>query len=120
MSVTGAVVYVPSPAAGNVPVQNGVPSQVIASRVGNGPHSSTLTVAASLPRPVTTTASVICAPGAVSCALIWVVIAGAPRTTVVSDDLRAGRLDRPRRVALRDRLAVRVVARRVSVTGAVT
>ena len=26
----------------------------------------------------------ICAPGAVSCALIWVVIFGAPRTIVVS------------------------------------
>ena len=82
--MAGAVVYVPSPAAGNVPVQNGVPSQVIASRVGNGPHSSTLTVAASLPSPVTTTESVICAPGADSCALIWVVIAGVPRTIVVS------------------------------------
>ena len=57
---------------------------MIASRVGNGPHSSTLTVAASLPSPVTTAESVICAPGAVSCALTCVVIAGAPRTTVVS------------------------------------
>ncbi len=74
----------PSPAAGNVPVQNGVPSQRIAARVGNGPHNSTLTVAASLPSPVTTAESVIAAPGAVSCALICVVIAGVPRTIVVS------------------------------------
>ena len=68
-----------------MPVQNGVPSHVIASRVGKGPQSSTLTVAPSLPSPVTTTVSVIDAPGVVSCALIWVVIAGAPRTTVVSE-----------------------------------
>ena len=57
------------------PSRTACPRSVIASRVGNGPHSSTLTVAASLPSPVTTAVSVICAPGAVSCALIWVVIA---------------------------------------------
>ena len=41
-------------------------------------------MAASLPSPLTTAVSVICAPGAVDWALIWVVIAGAPRTSVVS------------------------------------
>ncbi len=61
-----------------------MPSQRIAARVGNGPQSSTFTVAASLPSPVTTAVSVICAPGADCCALTCVVIAGAPRITVVS------------------------------------
>ena len=80
----GALVYVPSPVAVNVDVANGVPSQRIASRVGNGPHSSTLTVALRAPSPLTATLSVIDAPGAVSCALTWVVICGWPRTIVVS------------------------------------
>ena len=68
-----------------MPVQNGVPSQVIASRDGYGPQSATLTVAESLPSPVTTTESVIWEPGVDSWALIWVVIDGAARTIVVSD-----------------------------------
>ena len=107
---------------GSVPVQNGVPSQVIASRDGYGPHSSTLTVAASLPSPVTTTESVICAPGVVSCALIWVVIAGCAAHDRRLRDLRAGGLRPPAIVvALGDRLAVRVVAGHASAcTGAVT
>ena len=80
----GALVYVPSPIAVSVEVASGVPSQRIASRVGNGPHSSTFTVALSAPRPLTTTLSVIVAPGAVSSALTCVVICGRPRTIVVS------------------------------------
>ena len=74
----------PSPLAGKLPVQNGVPWHVIASRDGYGPQSSTLTVADSLPSPLTTTESVIWAPGVDSWALIWVVIVGAARTIVVS------------------------------------
>ena len=102
----------PSPVAGNVPVQNGVPSQVIASRVGYGPQSATLTVAVSLPSPLTTTESVICAPGVDSCALIWVVIAGAPRTIVVSETSAQAVCTARDRLALRDRFPVRVVAGR--------
>ena len=77
--------YVPSPLTASVEVASGVPSQRIASRVGNGPHSSTFTVALSTPSPLTTTLSVIVAPGAVSSALTCVVTWGAPRTIVVSE-----------------------------------
>ena len=76
--------YVPSPVAVSVEVARGVPSQRIASRVGNGPHSSTFTVALSAPRPLTTTLSVIAWPVLVTCALTCVVTCGCPRTIVVS------------------------------------
>ena len=65
-------------------VANGVPAQVIASRVAYGPHSSTFTVAVSTPRPLTTAVSVICAPGFASCWLTCVTMDGEPVTTVVS------------------------------------
>ena len=76
--------YVPSPVAVSVEVAYGVPAQEISSVVANGPHSSTWTGALRAPSPVTTTLSVIDAPGAVYCALTWVVICGRPRTIVVS------------------------------------
>lgn len=69
----------------NVPRHSGSPWQVVASFDGYGPQSSATTVALSAPRPVMTTVSVTWAPGAVSWALIYVVIAGDPRTTVVSE-----------------------------------
>ena len=78
------VVEVPSPFTGSVWVAYGVPVQAIASGVGNGPHSSTSTVADRLPSPVTATASVIDAPGAVRWALTCVRTDGVPMTTVVS------------------------------------
>ena len=76
--------YEPSPSASNVPVQNGSPWHVMSAGDGYGPQSSTCTVAVSRPSPETTAVSVISLPGVDSWALIWVRIAGVPRTTVVS------------------------------------
>ena len=99
----------PSPFATNVPFQAGFASQRIAARVGNGPWSSAVTVTRSTPSPVTTTLSVIVAPGR------GALRAHLRRHAWSADgdrrlgDLAAGRLGRPHEPGRRDRLAVRVV-----------